>query len=484
MDDTIPQPQSLPKKKLFILFYTEIWECFCRFGIASVLVLYLVGLKKFNFTDAEAYTLFSSYLALYYIAPIIGGYAADTVIGHVRAILFGTILVTIGTSLLIIPITHTGTPYSLYYGLGFTIIGNGFFMPSVAALVGEIYKKHSSNSESGYTFYYLGKNLGALLAPIFCGLIGVRYGYNYAFILCTAGILSGLVIFALGHHHFQDKVVRKLKSTLTAYGLGLFCIPLSVYCLIHQYTGLTVAIIGSIAVFYFFQQINQAPKSERNKFFIILFSLICLCVFQVCLNQGGMTLNLFIDRNIDRELFGMSLPTTFFFALNPLFMLVVGPGVAALWAHLSKRNIPFHFREKYILAFVLLSLGFFVFLFASEQAALHAKANMFFIVAAYFIFPIAELCLVPISLSIVSRYAPENKVSTMISIWMIANALGNYLAGIVARYANIPDKADTTAELQEAAMIYHDLFNRVGIALFATAAIVLVLRKSRFLQTS
>jgi len=181
------------KKALFVLLYTEVWECFVRFGSAAILVLYLT--KTFKFADSHAYLLYSAYMALYYITPMLGGWIADRLLGNQKAILVGCVLAVLGNGFLVF--VHSE---SLLLGLSLIVLGNGFFLPSLAAVLGELYPVHDRGRDRGFILYYLIKNIGALVAPILCGYIGEYYGYSYAFLLSGAGMLSGLLVFFPCHN--------------------------------------------------------------------------------------------------------------------------------------------------------------------------------------------------------------------------------------------------------------------------------------------
>ncbi len=467
-------------KGLFVLFYTEMWELFGRFGITSLLVLYLT--KTLQMSDAKAFAIFSAFLALIYVTPIIGGALCDRVLGNRHAIILGALIMVLGNLLLIIP-----NIMMVYLGLAIIIVGSGFFLPSIAPLVGFLYEGDERGRDAGFTIYYLGKNIGALIAPILCGIVAVNFGYHYAFILSAAGMISGIVVFVKGQKYLSEHVKKPTIKKIKLRGFSIASLPLiyigailtvPLVLLVMEYnvdayllifTGLIVFVSLMVIAF-------KRTRAERRHIFAILALMIFVIIFEGFLNQGGTTLNLFIERIVNRHFFGFQLPTTFFFALDPIFMLSVGPFLAGLWLFLSKRKLELSVPAKFTIALFLLSLGFLVFVFAAFHAIMRSQASPLYIVLAYFIFPIAELCIVPISLSMVTRLAPKNLNAMMVGVWMLSSAAASFLTGQVSKIGQVRFELTDVTALSHAAYIYRHAF-LVSAMTLAIAAIVLFIAR-------
>lgn len=471
--------QACPKG-LIVLFYTATWELFGRFGITALLVLYLT--KTLHMSDAKAFSIFSAFLALIYVTPIVGGVLCDRILGNRHAILLGAVIMASGNALLIIP-----SQLMVYLGLAIIVVGSGFFLPSIAPLVGYLFENDERGRDAGFTIYYLGQNIGALFAPILCGMIAVKFGYNYAFILSSFGMISGIIVFIVGQKHLQEHARKptfnklRLKalviSPIQLIYLGmLLVVPLVVLVMEYNVDAYLLILTGLIVFISLMVIAFKRTKAERRHIFAILSLMIFVIVFTSFLNQGGTTLNLFIDRIVNRHIFGFHIPTTVFYALDPIFMLTVGPFLAGLWIMLAKRNREPSVPMKFSIALFLLSLGFIVFALAAFYARIHGQASPLYIVLAYFLFPIAELCIVPISLSMVTRLAPENLNAMMVGVWMLSSAAASFLTGQISRMGQVTFKITNVFALHEAANIYMNAFLFSAICLAIAAMVLLIVR--------
>lgn len=327
---TIKNKFSNTPKGLFVLFYTEAQELFGRFGITALLVLYLT--KYFHIADAKAFTIFSSFIALIYITPLLGGFLSDRYLGFKRAVIVGGITMAIGNALLVIP-----KPIVVYLGLAIVAIGSGFFTPTLAAMVGKLYPKMDSSRDTGFTIYYIGKNIGALLAPIFCGIVGQYFGLNYAFILSTLGMISGVIVFWLGRKHLKDNIDtiikvdsehrghRKFNHNTLVLGLIIALIPIVLFIITQEIAGYLLLLTGFSTLSVIGVLLFKVNKIERHRLLFIVIMLCFVVIFYAYLSQGGTTLSLFIDRIVQRHIFGITIPTSVFLHLRSCFYDIVWP---------------------------------------------------------------------------------------------------------------------------------------------------------------
>lgn len=465
---------------LYVVLYTEIWELFGRFAITALLVLYLT--HTFHVSDEKAFVVYSTFMALIFATPILGGVLADRYLGSKRAIILGAMFMIIGNGLMVFPVLNI-----VYLGLAIVTVGFGFFLPSLPVLLSAIYDNNQHKREAGFTLYYLGKNIGALLAPIICGFVGAHYGWNYAFILSSIGMATGLVVFVLGQRHLKEfyrlpKVAgqthprRRIKPAHNVYLIMVLMVPACYLMLFNNLDNvlMVVSLIIVIAIMLFL--ILKAQGQARKNLLLILISLVAVIVFMSMLNMGGTTLNLFIQRIINRHIFGIEFPTSAFYALDPIFMLIVGPFLATLWVSLSRRRSSVLVTDKFALGMAFLGLGFLVFVVAATHAIRAGDASPWFVVLAYFLFPIGELCIMPLSLSLVTRLAPRGQEALLVSVWMLANAVAGFLTGTISKYGQINFKLDSKLAIIRASHVYHHLFLYSAIALFVVAGILFVLR--------
>ena len=171
-------------KGLMTLFFSEMWERFCYYGMRVLLTLYLV--KSLMKGDAEASLMYGAYTALIYAAPVLGGKMADKYLGYRYAIMLGAVLMAIGEFLIL-----GGNETFLLIGMGALIVGNGYFKANISTIVGKLYEDDDPRRDSGFTIFYIGINIGALLATTVVAYVGETYGFQYGFGLAGAGMLLG-----------------------------------------------------------------------------------------------------------------------------------------------------------------------------------------------------------------------------------------------------------------------------------------------------
>lgn len=196
---------------LFILFFTEMWERFSYYGMRALLVLFLVsstGLGGWEWTNAEALSLYATYTGLVYITPIIGGILADKFLGYRRAVVLGALLMTLGHAAMAFE-----TEISFYMGLGLLIIGNGFFKPNISTIVGGLYKGNEKKKDAGYTIFYMGINAGAFLGILLCGYVGEKVGWSYGFGLAGIFMFFGMLQFWFSQNIFEGIGLKPKKKT-------------------------------------------------------------------------------------------------------------------------------------------------------------------------------------------------------------------------------------------------------------------------------
>lgn len=469
---------------LYVLFYTEMWELFGRFGITSLLVFYLT--KTFHFSDDRSFALYSGFIAMLYVMPIIGGFLSDRVLGLRHSVILGASLMAAGNALLIIP--HTTF---VFLGLSVVSVGSGFFLPSIVPLVGYLYKSDRQGRDAGFTLYYIGKNIGALLAPITCGVVGEHYGYNYAFILSTLGMLSGIFVFMRGKKHVSDLESEqtkpkygRFKFQLASYIVTALMIPCVYAILKFALDGYLLAAAGVLALIVLVVVALRHDFKVKKHLLAIVMMMVFVIIFSGLLGQGGTTLSLFIERIINRTVLGYVIPPSFFYTLDPVFMILVGPLLAGLWAKLAKKNKEPNEVSKFALAMAILSSGFGVFVVASLQASHIGQVSPLYILLAYFLFPIAELTIMPIGLSLVTRLSPKGYDAMLVGIWMLGYSVSGYLTGVVSKLGRVTGAMESKASIQSAAMIYHHDFVVSAAGLLLAAITLMLIVKPLFRRLS
>ncbi|MGL5947783.1 MAG: peptide MFS transporter [Aeromonas sp.] len=393
-------------KGLFLLFTTELWERFSYYGMRAVLVLYLTDLTAnggLGWTQADALKLYGLYTGLVYITPLIGGWLADTFLGQRRAILIGAVLMAAGQFTLALP--HHLFPEQIvtlfYTGLGLIILGNGLFKPNISSMVGDLYQEGDHRRDGAFTIFYMGINLGSLLAGVICGAAATHFGWQAAFVGAGIGMLVSLVMqVALSQRYLGD----------------IGCVP-----------------AAERAKALRSQTDRKAPltKQEVDRIKVIMVLGLFTIIFWAGFEQAGGLMNLYTQDYTDRMLGNFEVPTAWFQSLNPFFIITLAPIVAAIWVKMGKKepNSP----VKFAFGLLFLAVGFLFMMGAvfEQGGDQSVKTSMFWLVGAYLFHTLGELCLSPIGLSMVTKLAPLRLASLMMGAWFGFIALANYAAGII-----------------------------------------------------
>lgn len=461
-------------KGLYVLFLTEMWERFSFYGLRALLVLYLT--QAVSWSDVDAYSLFGAYAALVYATPVLGGLIADKFLGFKKAVFLGGVLIMLGHFSLAVP------GDALFYpGLAFIVCGTGYLKSCISSMVGELYEQGDPRRDSGFTIFYMGINLGALAAGICVGIVAQVFGWHYGFGLAGIGMLFGLLTLVYGKRYLvgvgdSPDPNRLQKKTLLVSNekliwlLSLLAVP-GVAMLLHMTAvvgWLLLAFIGASLVAVVMLAIKVNQKIRRR-----LITLMILVVFAIgffsLFEQAASSITLFTERGVDRFLFGWQIPTPVFQSLNPLFILVFAPVMAVLWVKLAERNKEPSTPMKFFWGLLLVTLGFGALAFGAYQAIGSGLANMWWLVLAYFLHTIGELCLSPVGLSAVTKLAPKGYVGMMMGIWFLAMSTSNYLAALLARISAV-NSHDYSLE-----HVYASAFHMVTNIGFVITALMLVM---------
>jgi POT family proton-dependent oligopeptide transporter len=474
MDQTeILHPEELKRtqnghpKGLYVLFATEMWERFSYYGMRALLVLYLTAQivnGGFQLDRTSALEIYAIFTGLVYLTPIVGGLLADKVLGQRKAIFIGGILMALGQFTL--AYSQVGNiearTWLLQLGLGVIIVGNGFFKPNISTIVGKLYSDHDPRKDSAFTIFYMGINLGAFLAPLVCGYLAVEYGWAYGFGAAGVGMLLGTIWFAvqgrlLGNVGFAPDRDHQSKQQLTLRNkdwtqIALYVVSalILVYGLLLLWGNLgdgaknilttVLAIIGALSLAYIIFS-NTKGSIEWKRVGVIFILCFFNIFFWAGFEQAGGTFNLFAENNTDRMLFGWETPAAWFQSVNSIWIISLAPVISMLWLSLSRIGKNPNIPVKFALGLIFLGIGFVVMSAANAASQGGDLVSPMWLVTVYFLHTVAELCLSPIGLSMISKLSPQKIVSVMMGLWFASIALANYMAGVLESVLknNFPD---------------------------------------------
>ena len=467
---------------LSTLFFTEMWERFSFYGIRPLLILFMTAALTsggFGFDRPRASAIVGIYASCVYLASLPGGWIADRWLGLRNAVWYGGILIALGH--LSIGLSAVFARQAFFLGLILIVLGTGLLKPNISAMVGDLYPDGGSRRDAGYSIYYMGINLGALIAPIVTGLLGERVAWHWGFGSAGAGMLLGLITFrlmaerTLGPIGLQPSAApaeRRRVRMLSLIGLGLIGIVV-----VLAMTGVIridpvavaerlTAIMLAMALLYFAYLFLLAhlTTDEKKRVAVIIVLFVFATVFWAAFEQAPTSLNLFARDFTNRTIFGWEMPTTWLQAANSVFVVIFAPFFAAAWIALGKRNRDPSSPSKFAFGLFFAGLGFLVMLVAANRVislGTAARVSMWWLVVSYFLQTIGELSLSPVGLSSMTKLAPRAFVGQMMGVWFMASALGNLIAGLVGGHVD-PEKLDQMPQL----------FQRTALSLFISAAVL------------
>lgn len=424
--EVVQQKKGHPKG-LYLLFFTEMWERFSYYGMRAILILYLT--KKFiegglGMDEKDAMLLYGYFTGFVYFTPLIGGWLADRYLGKRLAVMIGGVTMMLGQFTLFGLNSTTG----LYIGLLLLIIGNGFFKPNISTLVGGLYKDGDSRRDAAFTIFYMGINLGAMIAPLVIGVVtdnmfattnedgSISYGYRYGFLVSGIGMLLGQVIFnLLGPKYLGDlgtKPVGAVSDTEVA----------KVQKSINPETR---------------EVLDE--KQEKQRISVIFILLIFAVFFWAGFEQAGSSLSLYTDKYIDRSIGSFEIPTSWFQSVNPLFIVTLAPLFTLFWASPIGRRLTT--PVKMGIGMIILGAGFLFMIGAvAERSAngdvndVNNKAALMWLIMTYLLHTIGELCISPVGLSVVTKLSPPKLASVLMAVWMLSSFFANIVGGYIASY--------------------------------------------------
>ena len=439
---------------LGLLFMTEMWERFSYYGMRALLVLYLVNELKWD--TARAAGLYGTYTMLVYLTPIIGGYLADRYIGTHRALLIGGAIIASGHFVLALPGLS-----AFYTGLGLVIIGTGFFKANVSTMVGQLYASGDTRRDSGFTLFYMGINTGGFLGPLACGYLAQsdRFGWHYGFAAAGVGMVLGLIGYAFMKQKYLGTIgdvptgsskaiaasssgtpdVSVRNGIIGAVVGGALSYLLSSGSVLGVGVGATIGAALAISVL-------GTQGEERNRVWALFIVAFFVVFFWAAFEQAGSSMNLFADKNTDLQAGSFTIPSSWFQSVNSGFIIIFAPIMASLWLVLGRRGLEPSTPLKMSIGLSLVGAGFLLLVIAGTSADTGVKVSPMWLVGAYFLHTLGELCLSPVGLSYVTKVAPIKFASLLMGVWFLANAAANKVAGFLAGYTPTPGQAPTSPQ--------------------------------------
>lgn len=506
-------------KGLYICFATEMWERFSFYGMKYLLLLYLT--KYHLFTDDMGLEVLGSYTGLVYALPVIGGVLADRYLGMRKAVVFGGLMLVLGHLLMAVE-GHQAVQYEagtvleqavtlangeviaagtllqetvkiqdlaalkvFYLALALIVVGVGFLKPNISTIVGQLYPEGDERRDSGFTIFYMGINIGSFIATVVCGWLGETYGWGYGFGLAGIGMLLGLATFLWGQKYLNglaepnDPEIMKQKALGPinkewAIYLGSF-VSLALFWFVVQHEPVVFmgqqALLVLAGVGLLVYTARKGAKEDIHRMLVLLVLIASTIVFWSLFEQSAGSMTLYADRVVDRNFAGVEFTASQFGSLNAFFIMLLALPFAWIWVQLSKRGLNPNSAIKFGLGIVLAGLGFGALVLGAQSTDDIGRISMWWLVLAYLLHTMGELCLSPVGLSAVTKLSLHRIVGMAMGTWFLATALAETVAQRLAKMASIDTSSADLNDITSIVGTYTELYSflmwlGIGVGIF------------------
>jgi len=478
-------------KQLWYLFFSEMWERFSFYGMRGMLVIFMVNQLTMN--DKVANLQYGATQAFVYAFTFIGGLFADKILGYRKSLFWGGLLMIVGSIILAID-----PKQFFFFGISFTIIGTGFFKPNISTMVGKLYKDDDNRRDAGFSLFYAGVNLGALIGGYICiavangtlweTLIPEHLRWNFAFGFAAVVMVISLLTFtqtqkSLGQIGLSPlsgmASSKRIRLEIITYLGSLGIIPVIMTMVSNtEYTDIFMFIIGPMSLLYLLYEMRNFSIQENKKLLAALVFIIFSIFFWAFFEQSGGSLSLFAAHNLKNTVLGVPLdPNGVNNSANSFFVIGFAALVGLVWLWMSKRKIEPNTVVKFGLGFLFLAGGFAVFYATKFFDDGTGRTSLDIFTLGWFVITFGELCLSPIGMSAMTKLSPQKTQAVIMGMWFLASAYGQYFAGLLG--ANIAE-ASNNASNSDKLIVYADGY--LQLALYALILGVLLIVISPFVK--
>ena len=430
------------------LFLTEMWERMSYYGMRALLVLYMTGaVTGFNpglgWSQVESQAIYGIYSGMVYFMVVPGGWIADNILGHQKAVLIGALIIALGHFTLAIPIEQT-----FFLGLIFVVLGTGLLKGNISTIVGQLYEGQDDKRDSGYTIFYMSINIGSTLGFLICSYLGEKIGWHWGFGAAGIGMAFGVIQY-IKHRHLlgdagmhpnemPDNKRKKLTTYLKVSLVGMFMVigaglfgffTIDPRFFAEQFAYFLTIIAGLYFVYLFlFAGLNA---SERKNLILLFLLFVGAAAFWSGFDQSAGSLNIFARDYTDLSIVGYEIPVGWLQFANPVIVVLFAPIFAGIWAQLARKNLDPSLPIKFAIGLLFMALSFLIMIVAVNIALESSPVGMQWLLLTYLFQTWGELALSPIGLSAFSRYGPKRYMGQMFGLWFLASAIGGVLAGLL-----------------------------------------------------
>lgn len=421
------------------LFGVELWERFSFYGMQGILLIYLyysAAEGGLGIDEGTATQIVGAYGGAVYLSTVLAAWVADRLLGPERTLFYSAVVVMLGHVALSL------LPGMLGVGVGLVLIalGSGGVKANASALVGSLYDETDARRDAGFSLFYMGVNIGALIGPLLTGLLQKEWGFHAGFLAAAVGMALGLAQYTMYRHRLPEESHRVAdplpQGQLGRYLLGGAAALAAVGLLVvtgvitaDRLADVVIALVVVATVLYFVRIVSdgEVEATERRRVLAFVPLFLCNAVFWSLYQQQFTVVAIYSDKRLDRDLFGWEMPVSWVNSINPVFIIALAGVFAAMWTKLGPRqpSTP----TKFGLGTLLMGLAFFLFL---PMPAGEAAAPLMGLVGILLVFTLAELLISPVGMSAATKLAPRKYTTQMMALYFLSVSLGTAMAGTLA----------------------------------------------------
>ena len=378
----------------------------------------------------------------------------------------------------------------LYLALALIIVGVGFLKANISAIVGQLYPQGDPRRDPGFTLYYFGINLGSFLASITCGWLGQTVGWWAGFGAAGVGMALGWLVFVLGKPMLEGKgeppnpvALAQARfgpiSTEWLIYLGAFVGVAVIWAVVQSFTVVSyVLLVGAIVTlgYVFWYMATKASKIERDRVILAIVLIAASVVFWALYEQGGSSLGLFAERNVDLHLYGdQSMKPAQAQSFQSGWILILAPIMAAIWTFLGRFGRDPNPVAKFGAGLLLIGASYYVIILGGKFAGADFKSPLIFLAGAYLMQTTGEMCVSPVGLSQMTKLAPPLLISTLMATWFLGTAGAQFVAAKIAQLTSSDTIGGQVLDAGKALATYSHVFGMIGLWGLGAGALMIVL---------
>jgi POT family proton-dependent oligopeptide transporter len=385
--------------------------------------------------------------------------------------------------------------------LSVLVVGTGFFKPNISTIVGSLYATGDSRRDAGFTIFYMGINLGSLVSPVFCPWLADAYGWWAGFLLAALGMLLAWILIQFDGGRLSgygdpppDRPNRIVPITIAA----IVAVPLVLMLFQNVIADAAVAdsapgflgylaalpLLGKLLFGTFLVAVIAIPlwawragsRAEAQMMTAATVLVVFNVAFWTLFEQAGSSLTLFAERNTDLSIFGLFTITagqTQFF--NPFFIVALAPLMSILWTAMGRRGIEPSLPVKFGIALIGVGAGFFAIVWGARCAGADFRVSVWWLALLYLIHSVAELCISPVGLSMITKLSIARVVGLMMGVWFLSMSAAQYVAGSIAQLASVQTVGGQVTNFKVSLETYVDVFWHIALAAMAIGVLLLIL---------